>query len=105
MDDRRRDGTDERRGSEQRSEADVGRRRSNEELKLNLVEDLVDALEEGAVKLAIGDGEVQMRVCEEPLDLSFLVNPEAELLDGALEISNVGSGVLRIEGQGGDVHA
>ena len=62
----------------------------NEELKLNLVEDLVDALEEGAVKLAIGDGEVQMRVCEEPLDLSFLVNPEAELLDGALEISNVG---------------
>ena len=42
------------------------------------------------MKLAIGGGEVQMRVCEEPLDLSFLTNPEAELLDGALEISNVG---------------
>ena len=32
-----------------------------------------------------------MRVCEEPLDLSFLTNPEAQLLEGALEISNVGT--------------
>ena len=67
------------------SEEDV-----NKERRLNLIEDLVDTLEEGAVKLAISGGEVQMRVCEEPLDLSFLTNPEAELLEGALEISNVG---------------
>ena len=67
------------------SEEDV-----NKERRLNLIEDLVDALEEGAVKLTVSGGEVQMRVCEEPLDLSFLTNPEAELLEGALEISNVG---------------
>ena len=68
----------------------TGEEDPDKELKLNLIEDLVDTLEGGAVKLVIGGGEVQMRVCEEPLDLSFLTNPEAELLDGALEISNVG---------------
>ena len=31
-----------------------------------------------------------MRICEAPLDLSFLGNFEAELLEGALEITDVG---------------
>ena len=31
-----------------------------------------------------------MRICEEPLDLSFLSGPAAELLDGALQITDVG---------------
>ena len=48
--------------------------------KINLVEDLVDALEEEAVQVCIGDGEVQMHICEEPLDLSFVATPKAELL-------------------------
>ena len=56
-----------------------------------LREDLVDALEKNAVRVAVRGGEVQMRVCEEPLVLSFLANPEAQLLEGALEISNIGT--------------
>ena len=60
------------------------------ERRLNLVEDLVDVLEEEAVQVCIGNGEVQMRICEEPLDLSFIANPEAELLEGALKITDVG---------------
>ena len=59
------------------------------ERRINLVEDLVDALEDEAVQVCIGNGEVQMRICEEPLDLSFISNPEAELLDGALKITDV----------------
>ena len=60
------------------------------ERRLNLIEDLVDALEEEAVQVCIGDGEVQMRICEEPLDLSFIASPEAKLLDGASEVTDVG---------------
>ena len=36
------------------------------------------------------NGEIQMRICEEPLDLSFIATPEAELLEGASEIMDVG---------------
>ena len=53
------------------------------ERRLNLIEDLVDVLEEEVVQVCIGDGEVQMRICEEPLDLSFIASPEAKLLEGA----------------------
>ena len=57
--------------------------KEGKERKLYLIEELVDALEERAVQVCIRGGEVQMRICEEPLDLSFLVSPEAKLLEGA----------------------
>ena len=50
----------------------------------------MDALEDEAVQIHTVDGEVQMRICEEPLDLFFIATPEAELLEGALEIIDVG---------------
>ena len=60
------------------------------ERRLDLIEDLVGVLEDEAVQVRTGDGEVQMRVCEEPLDLSFIASPEAELLRGASEMTDVG---------------
>ena len=50
----------------------------------------MDALEEEAVQVCIGDGEVQMRICEEPLDLSFIASLEAGLLEGASVVTDVG---------------
>ena len=81
-----------------RTGAEDGRRQEYEakEQRLNLVEDLVDTLEEEAVQVHTGNGGVQMRICEEPLDLSFIATPEAELLEGALEITDVGGARSRL---------
>ena len=45
--------------------------------RVDLVEDLVDAMEDEAVQIYTVNGEVQMRICEEPLDRSFIATPEA----------------------------
>ena len=50
-------------------------------------------LEKEAVQVITRNGEVQMRICEEPLDLSFVATLEADLLGGASELTDVG-GVL-----------
>ena len=86
-----------------RTGAEDGYRKADEakEQKLNLVEDLVDTLEEEAVQIHTGNGEVQMRICEEPLGLSFIATPEAELLEEALEITDVGGARSRLSDQVG----
>ena len=57
------------------------------------MEDLVDAMEGETFKIDTVSGEMQMRICEEAVDLSYIATSEAELLKGASEITDVG-GVL-----------
>ena len=60
------------------------------EQRINLVEDLVDAMEDEAVQIDTVNGKIQMCSCEELVDLSYIATPEAELLEGASEVTDVG---------------
>lgn len=42
------------------------------------------------MQVYIRNWEVQIRICEEPLDLSFITTSEAELVEGALKITDFG---------------
>lgn len=47
--------------------------------RIGLVENMIEAMEDETVKIATLYGELQMRICEEAVGLSYIATAEAEL--------------------------
>ena len=58
--------------------------------RIGLIESVVEAMEDETVKIATLEGKLQMRICEEAVDLSYIGPADADLLEEAMGQTGVG---------------
>ena len=67
--------------------------------RVNLVDVVVEAMEEATTKIRTLDSDLQMTICEEKIDLSYLENAQADLLGEAITHTNVGGVRAQLDDQ------
>jgi len=78
---------------EDHSEDEYHTVQESKQQRIGLIESVVEAMEDETVTLATLEGKLQMRICEEAVDPSYIGSADADLLEEVIEQTDVG-GVL-----------
>ena len=75
---------------EDHSEDEYQTVQESKQQRIGLIESVVEAMEDETVKIATLEGKLQMRICEEAVDLSYIGSADADLLEEVIEQTDVG---------------
>ena len=78
------------RSGEDHSEDEYQTVQESKQQRIGLIESVVEAMEDETVSITTLNGELQMRICEEAVDLSYIASADADLLEEAIGQTDVG---------------